>query len=83
MRQTKEQRKVDLTIRAVEMAASGKYRNWEQIKFALCFDEGYVKRADGYAIAPGANRLTSSAEKRRTCACSKDQPGRRAANLLT
>jgi hypothetical protein len=42
MRQTKEQRKAYLNARAVEMARSGKYRDWEQIEFALC-DEGYLE----------------------------------------
>ena len=43
MRQTKERRKTYLSARAVEMAGSGKYRDWEQIEFALCFDEGYLE----------------------------------------
>jgi hypothetical protein len=43
MRQTKERRKTYLGARAVEMAGSGKYRDWEQIEFALCFDEGYLE----------------------------------------
>jgi hypothetical protein len=66
MRQTKERRKTYFSARAVEMAGSGKYRDWEQIEFALCFDEGYSKRADGWTVAPGENGLTSPAEKRRT-----------------
>ena len=67
MRQTKERRKTYLSARAVEMAGSGKYRDWEQIEFALCFDEGYLD-ACGWldSRAPGENGLTSSAEKRRT-----------------
>jgi hypothetical protein len=43
MRQTKEQRKAYVTIRAFEMAGSGKYRDWEQIEFALCFGERYLE----------------------------------------
>ena len=43
VRQTKERRKTYLSARAVEMAGSGKYRDWEQIEFALCFDEGYLE----------------------------------------
>jgi hypothetical protein len=48
------------------MAGSGKYRHWEPIELALCFDEAYLERADGWTVAPGENGLTSSAEKRRT-----------------
>jgi hypothetical protein len=43
MRHTKEQRKTYVSTRAVEMARSGKYRDWEQIEFALCFDEGFLE----------------------------------------
>jgi hypothetical protein len=32
------------------MAGSGKYRHWEQIEFALCFDEAYLERADGWTV---------------------------------
>ena len=53
MRQTKERRKTYLSARAVEMAGSGIYRDWEQIEFALCFDEAYLERADGWPVAPG------------------------------
>jgi antibiotic biosynthesis monooxygenase (ABM) superfamily enzyme len=43
MRQTKAQRKAYVSTRAVEMARSGKYLDWQQIEFALCFDEGYLE----------------------------------------
>jgi hypothetical protein len=43
MKQTKEHRKAYISARAVEMAQSGKYRDWEQIEFALCFDEGFIE----------------------------------------
>ena len=46
MRQTKERRKTYLSARAVEMAGSGKYRD-----FALM--RGTSKRADGWTVAPG------------------------------
>ena len=66
MRQTKERRKTYLSARAVEMAGSGKYRDWEQIEFALCFDE--VPRSARMAgrSPRRENGLSSSAEKRRT-----------------
>ena len=53
MRQTKERRKTYLSARAVEMAGSGKYRDWEQIEFALCFDEGYLEARGCWTVAPG------------------------------
>ena len=43
MTQTKEQRKTYVSARAVEMAESGKYHDWEQIEFALIFNEGYLE----------------------------------------
>ena len=67
MRQTKERRKTYLSARAVEMAGSGKYRDWEQIEFALCFDEGYLEARGWLDSRPRREWLTSSAEKRRTC----------------
>ena len=42
MRQTKAQRKAYLGTRAVELAESVKYQDWEQIEFAF-FDEGYLE----------------------------------------
>lgn len=66
MRQTKERRKTYLSARAVEMAGSGKYRDWSRSNSLSALMRGTSKRADGWTVAPGENGLTSSAEKRRT-----------------
>jgi hypothetical protein len=75
MGQTKEQRKVNLTICAVEMAGSGKYRNWEQIKFALCFDEGYLEARGWLHNRPRRewlNRLCREAQEALVLKISRD-----------
>jgi hypothetical protein len=65
MRQTKEQRKAYLRTRAVDMARSEKYRDWEQIEFALCFDEGFLEARgwlDSRARRDWLNRLCREAK---------------------
>ena len=66
MRQTKEQRKTYLSARAVEMAGSGKYRDWEKIEFALCFDEGYLEARGWLDSRPGREWLTQLCREIRT-----------------